>query len=60
MGFSSIIPALPLEARNARRFQRSDVDAWRAAGGPSAYGEGIMAAVWTEILAHKSSARFRR
>ena len=33
----SIAPKSILFSRNARRFKRSDVDAWCAAGGPSAY-----------------------
>jgi predicted DNA-binding transcriptional regulator AlpA len=32
-----IAPKSVLFSRNARRFKRSDVDAWCAAGGPSAY-----------------------
>jgi hypothetical protein len=32
-----IAPKSVLFSRNARRFERSDVDAWCAAGGPSAY-----------------------
>ena len=32
-----IAPRSVLFSRNARRFKRSDVDAWCAAGGPSAY-----------------------
>ena len=32
-----IAPKSILFSRNARRFKRSDVDAWCAAGGPSAY-----------------------
>jgi predicted DNA-binding transcriptional regulator AlpA len=32
-----VAPKSVLFSRNARRFQRSDVDAWCAAGGPSAY-----------------------
>ena len=32
-----IAPTSVLFSRNARRFKRSDVDAWCAAGGPSAY-----------------------
>ena len=32
-----IAPKSVLFSRNARRFKRSDVDAWGAAGGPSAY-----------------------
>jgi predicted DNA-binding transcriptional regulator AlpA len=33
----SIAPKSVLFSRNARRFKRTDVDAWCAAGGPSAY-----------------------
>ena len=32
-----IAPKSVLFSRNARRFKRSDLDAWCAAGGPSAY-----------------------
>ena len=32
-----IAPRSVLFSRNARRFKRSDLDAWCAAGGPSAY-----------------------
>ena len=32
-----VAPKSVLFSRNARRFQRSDVDAWCAASGPSAY-----------------------
>ena len=32
-----VAPKTVLFSRNARRFKRSDVDAWCAAGGPSAY-----------------------
>jgi predicted DNA-binding transcriptional regulator AlpA len=32
-----IAPKSVLFSRNARRFKRSDVDAWCAAGGPNAY-----------------------
>ena len=32
-----VAPKSVLFSRNARRFKRSDVDAWCAAGGPSAY-----------------------
>ena len=32
-----VAPQSVLFGRNARRFKRSDVDAWCAAGGPSAY-----------------------
>jgi len=33
----SVAPKSVLFSRNARRFKRSDIDAWCAAGGPSAY-----------------------
>jgi predicted DNA-binding transcriptional regulator AlpA len=33
----AIAPRSVLFSRNARRFKRSDVDAWCAAGGPSQY-----------------------
>ena len=33
----SVAPKSVLFSRNARRFKRSDVDTWCAAGGPSAY-----------------------
>ena len=32
-----VAPKSVLFSRNARRFKRSDIDAWCAAGGPSAY-----------------------
>jgi hypothetical protein len=32
-----VAPKSVLFSRNARRFKRSDVDAWCATGGPSAY-----------------------
>ena len=41
-----IAPPSVLFSRNARRFKRSDVDAWCAAGGPSAYpSKGDLGAV---------------
>ena len=41
-----IAPKSVLFSRNARRFNRSDVDAWCAAGGPSAYAsKGELGAV---------------
>jgi hypothetical protein len=32
-----VAPKSVLFSRNARRFKRSDIDAWCAAGGPRAY-----------------------
>lgn len=40
-----IAPKSVLFSRNARRFKRSDLDAWCAAGGPSAYGSNGEAGV---------------
>jgi predicted DNA-binding transcriptional regulator AlpA len=41
-----VAPKSVLFSLNARRFKRSDLDAWRAAGGPSAYAsEGEPGAV---------------
>jgi hypothetical protein len=51
-----IAPKSVLFSRNARRFKRSDLDAWCAAGGPSAYAPRASLALCTDEHDHGLAA----